>query len=308
MAAFFFNSFITAKPKTVKLTNGDRAFYIGVNAFLIFIGLIIAIPMIATITQSITPNGFRGTTFDKFILRPYDFDKSAFVWDASAYKALLGNNGFILAFWNSLKIMSFGVVTALALTIPMSYCMSVHDLPGRKILNYFVLIPYLFNIGVIPTYLVVTDLHLTNHLASVFIPGAIGTYNCLIMRGFFEGIPESLKESARIDGAAEWYVLVSIILPLSKPIIMTIGLYYTVGFWNDFMHPLLYINEAALQPMPILLGSAMGENLDSNAFGDASVQAIKAASVFMSAIPMMLAYPFIQKYFTKGTMLGSVKG
>ena len=302
-----------AKPKTVKLTNGDRAFYIGVNAFLIFIGLIIAIPMIATITQSITPNGFRGTTFDKFILRPYDFDKSAFVWDASAYKALLGNNGFILAFWNSLKIMSFGVVTALALTIPMSYCMSVHDLPGRKILNYFVLIPYLFNIGVIPTYLVVTDLHLTNHLASVFIPGAIGTYNCLIMRGFFEGIPESLKESARIDGAAEWYVLVSIILPLSKPIIMTIGLYYAVGFWNDFMHPLLYINESALQPMPILLrnilrGSAMGENLDSNAFGDASVQAIKAASVFMSAIPMMLAYPFIQKYFTKGTMLGSVKG
>ena len=302
-----------AKPKTVKLTNGDRAFYIGVNAFLIFIGLIIAIPMIATITQSITPNGFRGTTFDKFILRPYDFDKSAFVWDASAYKALLGNNGFILAFWNSLKIMSFGVVTALALTIPMSYCMSVHDLPGRKILNYFVLIPYLFNIGVIPTYLVVTDLHLTNHLASVFIPGAIGTYNCLIMRGFFEGIPESLKESARIDGAAEWYVLVSIILPLSKPIIMTIGLYYAVGFWNDFMHPLLYINESALQPMPILLrnillGSAMGENLDSNAFGDASVQAIKAASVFMSAIPMMLAYPFIHKYFTKGTMLGSVKG
>ena len=302
-----------AKPKTVKLTNGDRAFYIGVNAFLIFIGLIIAIPMIATITQSITPNGFRGTTFDKFILRPYDFDKSAFVWDASAYKALLGNNGFILAFWNSLKIMAFGVVTALALTIPMSYCMSVHDLPGRKILNYFVLIPYLFNIGVIPTYLVVTDLHLTNHLASVFIPGAIGTYNCLIMRGFFEGIPESLKESARIDGAAEWYVLVSIILPLSKPIIMTIGLYYAVGFWNDFMHPLLYINESALQPMPILLrnillGSAMGENLDSNAFGDASVQAIKAASVFMSAIPMMLAYPFIQKYFTKGTMLGSVKG
>ena len=310
-----------AKPKTVKLTGGDRAFYIGVNAFLIFIGLIIAIPMIATITQSITPNGFRGTTFDKFVLRPFatvvdrmtNEEKSVFVWDASAYKALLGNNGFILAFWNSLKIMAFGVVTSLSLTIPMSYCMSVHDLPGRKILNYFVLIPYLFNIGVIPTYLVVTNLHLVNHIASVFIPGAIGTYNCLIMRGFFEGIPESLKESARIDGAAEWYVLVSIILPLSKPIIMTIGLYYAVSFWNDFMHALLYLNESYLQPLPILLrnillGSSMNETLDANAFGSASVQAIKAASVFMSAIPMMLAYPFIQKYFTKGTMLGSVKG
>ena len=294
------------KPKTVKLTAGDRTFYIVVNAFLIFIGLIIAIPMISTITQSVTPNGYRGSTFEKFILMPWK-------WDGAAYGALLGNNGFISAFWNSLKIMVFGVVTALSLTIPMSYCMSVHDLPGRKILNYFVLVPYIFNIGIIPTYLVVKDLHLANHLASVFIPGAIGTYNCLIMRGFFEGIPESLKESARIDGAAEWYVLLSIILPLSKPIIMTIGLYYAVSYWNDFMHPLLYLNDSALQPLPILLrnillGSSMNENLDSNAFGDASVQAIKAASVFMSAIPMMLAYPFIQKYFTKGTMLGSVKG
>ena len=294
------------KPKTVKLTAGDRTFYIAVNTVLVLIGLAIAIPMISTITQSVTPNGYRGTTFEKFILMPWK-------WDGSAYKALIGNNGFISAFWNSLKIMAFGVVTALSLTIPLSYCMSVTDLPGRKILNYFVLIPYLFNIGIIPTYLVVTDLHLTNHIASIFIPGAIGTYNCLIMRGFFEGIPESLKESARIDGAAEWYVLISIILPLSKPIIMTIGLYYAVSFWNDFMHALLYLTNDALNPLPILLrnilmGANMNENLDANAFGDASVQAIKAASVFLSAIPMVLAYPFIQKYFTKGTMLGSVKG
>jgi len=294
------------KPKTVKLTAGDRTFYIAVNTVLVLIGLAIAIPMISTITQSVTPNGYRGTTFEKFILMPWK-------WDGSAYKALIGNNGFISAFWNSLKIMAFGVVTALSLTIPLSYCMSVTDLPGRKILNYFVLIPYLFNIGIIPTYLVVTNLHLTNHIASIFVPGAIGTYNCLIMRGFFEGIPESLKESARIDGAAEWYVLISIILPLSKPIIMTIGLYYAVSFWNDFMHALLYLTNDALNPLPILLrnilmGANMNENLDANAFGDASVQAIKAASVFLSAIPMVLAYPFIQKYFTKGTMLGSVKG
>ena len=294
------------KPSTVKLTAGDRTFYICINAFLIFIGVIIAIPMWSTITLSFRPNSFLGTNFEGMFLPVWK-------WDVSAYKALLGNAGFITAFWNSLKIMAFGVVTALALTVPMAYCMSVSDLPGRKVLNYFVLIPYLFNIGVIPTYLVVTNLHLTNHLASIFLPGAIGTYNCLIMRGFFEGIPESLKESARIDGAAEWYVLVSIILPLSKPIIMTIGLYYAVNFWNDFMHAMLYLNEAYLQPLPILLrnilmASGMNEYVEVNAFGNASVQAIKAASVFMSAIPMIIAYPFIQKYFTKGTMIGSVKG
>ena len=293
------------KPKTVKLTSGDRAFYIGVNTFLIFIGVVIAVPIISTISSSVTPNGYIGSTFDKFILMPWK-------WDGAAYKALLGNNGFTLAFWNSIKIMLFGVVTSLSLTVPMAYCMSVQDLPGRKILNYFVLVPYLFNIGVIPTFLVVTNLHLTNHLCSIFLPGAIGTYNCLIMRGFFEGIPESLKESARIDGAAEWYVLISIILPLSKPIIMTIGLYYAVGYWNDFMHALLYLTEAYLQPLPILtrnilLGASMSETLDTgSAFGAASIASIKAACVFLSA--MMLAYPFIQKYFTKGTMLGSVKG
>ena len=294
------------KPKTVKLTAGDRTFYICINTFLIFIGIVIAIPMWSTITLSFRPNTFIGSNLEGMFLPIWK-------WDISAYKALLGNDGFITAFWNSMKIMVFGVVTALFLTVPMAYCMSVNDLPGRKILNYFVLIPYLFNIGVIPTYLVVTNLHLTNHLASIFIPGAIGTYNCLIMRGFFEGIPESLKESARIDGASEWYVLLSIILPLSKPIIMTIGLYYAVNFWNDFMHAMLYWNVAYLQPLPILLrnilmASGMNEYVEVNAFGNASVGAIKAASVFLSAIPMMLAYPFIQKYFTKGTMLGSVKG
>lgn len=294
------------KPKTVKLTAGDRTFYIFVNIFLALIGLAILIPIWSTITLSFRPNTFIGNNLEGMFLAPWK-------WSNSAYKALLGNAGFIMAFWNSLKIFVFGVFTALFLTVPLSYCMSVKDLPGRKLLNYFVLIPYLFNIGMIPTYLVVRGLGLTDHLAAVFIPGAIGTYNCLIMRGFFEGIPESLMESARIDGAAEWYILLSIILPLSKPIILTIALYYGVGFWNDFMHPLLYLNDSSLQPLPILLrnilmASGMNEYVEVNAFGEAPVSAIKAASVFMSAIPMIIAYPFIQKYFTKGTMLGSVKG
>jgi putative aldouronate transport system permease protein len=294
------------KPKTVKLSASDRTFYVLLNTFLVFIFIAIAIPMWSTITLSFRPNDFIGSNLEGMFLPVWK-------WKTDAYVALLGNNGFLLAFWNSFKILIFGVFTALFLTVPLSYCMSVKDLPGRKLLNIFILIPYLFNIGMIPTYLVMTGLHLTNHIAAIFVPGAIGTYNCLIMRGFFEGIPEELKESARIDGAAEWYVLLSIILPLSKPIIMTIGLYYGVNFWNDFFHAMLYLNEAYLQPLPILLrnilmATGMNEYVEVNAFGNASVAAIKAASVFMSAIPMIIAYPFIQKYFTKGTMLGSVKG
>jgi putative aldouronate transport system permease protein len=205
-----------------------------------------------------------------------------------------------------------GVFTALFLTIPMAYVLSVKTLPGRKFLNVLILIPYLFAVGLIPGYLLVTRIGLSNHLASIYLPLAISTYNCLIMRSFFEGIPEELKESARIDGAAEVTVLLRIVLPLSKPIIMTIGLYYGVQFWNDFFHAMLYINKNALQPLPILLrnilmASGMNEFVEASAFGEAPIQAIKAASVFLSAIPMLLAYPFIQKYFTRGTLLGGVK-
>lgn len=291
---------------TIKQSPSDKAFYICLDIFLVFILLIVVVPIWSTITLSFRPNTFIGTNLEGMFLAPWK-------WSTAAYEALLGNNGFLKAFLNSLKVLVFGVSTSLLLTIPMAYSMSVKSLPGRKILNTFVLIPYLFNVGMIPTYLVVQNLGMIDHLAAIYLPGAIGTYNCIIMKGFFEGIPEELKESARIDGAPEWYVLVRIILPLSKPIIMTIGLYYGVSFWNDFFHAMLYLNDNNLQPLPILLrniliGSSMNEVVEVNAFGNAPISAIKAASVFMSAIPMIIAYPFIQKYFTKGTLLGSVKG
>jgi len=291
---------------TINKSPSDKIFYACLDVFLVFVLIIVVIPIWSTITLSFRPNTFIGTNLEGMFLAPWK-------WSTAAYKALLGNNGFLNAFINSLKILIFGVVSALVLTVPMAYSLSVKTLPGRKFLNTFVLIPHLFNVGMIPTYLVVQKLGLIDNLAAIFLPGAISTYNCLIMKGFFEGIPEELKESARIDGAPEWYVLIRIILPLSKPILMTIGLYYGVSFWNDFFHAMLYLNDNSLQPLPILLrniliGSSMNEVVEVNAFGDAPISAIKAASVFMSAIPMIIAYPFIQKYFTKGTLLGSVKG
>lgn len=291
---------------TVRLTSADKIFYGCLDAYLVIILILVVIPLWSTITLAFRPNDFIGTNLEGMFLAPWK-------WSTAAFEALLGNNGFLLAFKNSLTILVFGVFVALLMTIPLAYTLSVKGLPGKKFLNIFVLIPYLFNTGMIPMFLVVQKLGLINHIASVFVPGAIGAYNVIIMRGFFEGIPEELKESARIDGASEVYVLWKIILPLSKPIIMTIGLYYGVSFWNDFMHAMLYLNDNALQPLPILLrnilmASGMNEFVEVNAFGEAPVQAIKAAAVFMSAIPMIIAYPFIQKYFTKGTLAGSIKG
>jgi putative aldouronate transport system permease protein len=294
------------KGTAVRLTTVDRLFYFLLDFFLMLVLIIVAIPIWSTITLSFRSNTFIGSNLEGMFLPPWK-------WSGAAYRALLGNNGFLTAFFNSLKIFVMGVVSALSLTVPLAYALSIKTLPGRKFFNIFILLPYLFNVGLIPSYLVVNRLGLSNHLAAIFLPVAISTYNCLIMRGFFEGVPDELKESARIDGASEITVLVRIMLPLSKPIIMTIGLYYGVQFWNDFFHAMLYINNNELLPLPILLrnilmATGMNEFVEVNAFGEAPIQAIKAASVFMAAIPMIIAYPFIQKYFTKGTLLGSVKG
>ena len=270
--------------KTVRPTTADHVFQILVDVFMVFILIVIVVPVWSTITLSFRPNTYIGTYLEGMFLPPWD-------WSIDAYKALLGNDGFAMAFFNSL----------------------IKTLPGRKILSTLVIIPYVFNVGMIPAYLLVTGIGLQNHLASVFLPGAISTYNLIIMRQFFDGIPGELKESARIDGCSEIQVLIRIIMPLSKAIIMTIGLYYGVSFWNNFFNAMLYISNDSLYPLPILLrnilmASGMNEFVEVNAFGNAPVQAIKAASVFLSAIPMVIAYPFIQKYFTKGTLLGSVKG
>jgi len=296
----------TIKRIKVRLSFADQLFYTFIDVFLVIMLIVVAIPMWSTITLSFRSNTFIGSNLEGMFLAPWK-------WSTAAYKTMLGNMGFINSLINSLKIFVMGVACALFFTIPLAYSLSIKTLPGRKFFNVLILIPYLFNVGLIPSYLVVTKLGLTNKLAAVFFPMAISTYNCIIMRGFFEGIPDEIKESARIDGASEITVLLRIVLPLSKPILMTIGLYYGVSYWNDFFHAMLYISTNSLNPLPILLRNIlmsgnMNEFLEVNAFGLAPVQAIKAASVFMSAIPMLIVYPFIQKYFTKGTLLGSVKG
>lgn len=290
----------------IRLTRTDKIFHVVVDASLVTILLILVIPIWSTITLSFRPNDFIGSALDGMFLPPWK-------WSTAAYRALLGHKAFLTSTFNSFRIFIEGVACALFLTVPLAYGLSIKTLPGRKILYGIVLVPYLFNPGLIPNYLLVTKLGLVDKLAAVFLPGAISVYNTLIMKSFFEGIPDELKESARIDGATELAVLMRIIMPLSKPILLTIGLYYGVHFWNDFFNAMLYINNNSLQPLPILLrnillSSGMNEYVEVNAFGEAPIAAIKAASVFLAAIPMLAAYPFIQKYFVKGTMLGSVKG
>ena len=296
----------TYNSVAVRATAADRVFNIVVTILMVLLLIILIVPIWSTIALSFRPPAYIGTYLEGMFLAPWK-------WSGGAYRALLGNQGFLNSFWNSIKIMVMGVATALFLTIPMAYALSVKGVPGKKWITIFVMIPYVFNVGVVPTYLLISKLGLTNHLPSVFLPVALSTYNMIIMRQFFEGIPNDLRESAFIDGCNDLQIMFKIILPLSKAIIMTIGLYYAVAFWNDYMRSLLYLQKSSLKPLPLLLrdiliGTSMNDNLEANAFGTAPIEAIKAASVFISAIPMIIAYPFIQRYFTKGTLAGSVKG
>lgn len=287
-------------------TRNDLGFQIVINTLLFLVLVAVAVPLWRVVMMSVTPLNYpEGPGFGLFI-PPWD-------WSGEAYKQLLSNPAFLRALGNSVFITVGGTAVNLLLTIPLAYVLSVPTLPGRKLITGFILITYLFHAGLVPTYLVVTQLGLTNTLWAVMLPPAVSVYNTLVMKGFFEGLPEELKEAARIDGANELQILWSVVLPLSMPIVLTIGLFYAVANWNEFFAPILYLNDSNLQPLPVLLRNILNaanfnEYVESNAFSSSSVEALKAASVLLTMLPMVLLYPWIQRYFTKGTLSGSVKG
>jgi putative aldouronate transport system permease protein len=276
-----------------------------VNFFLLFILIMVFVPLWRVIMLSITPLGYSTSSSFGMWVPPVD-------WSFEAYGQLLTHPSFVRATLVSTTIMTVGTTINLLLTVPLAYVLSVRTLPGRRIIITFILFTFLFSAGLVPTYLVVSKLDLINTLWAVMLPTAVSVYNTLVMKSFFEGLPEDLKEAARIDGASELQVLTQVILPLSRPILLTVGLWYAVSHWNEFFGPILYLNDNSLMPLPvllrnILLGAGVNEYVEYNAFSSASIESIKAAGVLLTMLPMVLLYPWIQRYFTKGTLTGAVK-
>jgi putative aldouronate transport system permease protein len=280
-------------------------FQILVNLFLFLVLAVVFIPLWRVVMMSVTPLGYLDDrTFGLFV--------APWQWSFEAFRQLLSHPTFGRAVSNSVTITVVGTAISLALTVPLAYALSIRTLPGRKFFINFILLTFLFNAGMVPTYLVVNKLKLIDNLAAVYLPVAVSVYNTLVMKGFFEGLPEELKEAAYLDGADDLRVLLYVILPLSKPILLTVGLWYAVGYWNEFFTPILYLNDAKLIPLPVLLRNILmaaniNEYVEYDAFSQASVESLKAASVFITMLPMVIAYPFIQRYFTKGTLTGGVK-
>jgi len=280
-------------------------FQIFLGIFLFIVLLIIVIPLYRVIVTSFTP-------LDVYTQQGVPLHLPFSEWTWEAFKQLLSHPLFPRSIRNSFIITLGGTFISLLLTVPLAYGLSNTSLPGRRLLVLFILFTFLFNPGLIPTYLLVTQLGLQNNFLAVILPPAVSVWNTLIMMSFFQSLPSELKEAARIDGAHELQVLFRIILPLSKPIILTIGLFYGVYFWNEFFTPILYLNDNDLLPLTVLLrniliSASFNEYVEFNAFSTTHVDALKSAAVLITMLPMLLVYPWIQRYFTKGTLVGGVK-
>ncbi len=287
-------------------TRREWGFQILVNGFLLIFLIAIAIPLWRVFMASVTP-------LDVYTREGVPLLQWPWNWSLEGYKQMLGHSAFPRATLNSIIITVSGVALSLALTVPLAYALSTRTLPGRSIITALIVFTFLFHVGLIPVYLLVAKtLGWTNNLLSVIVPPAVSVYNTLVMKSFFEGLPEEIKEAARMDGANDLQVLFTIILPLSKPILLTIGLFYAVWYWNEFFYPILYLNDAKLMPLPVLLrnilmGSNFNEYVEYDAFSTSSIESLKAAAVLLTMAPMVAVYPWIQRYFTKGTLLGGVK-
>jgi len=196
----------------------------------------------------------------------------------------------------------------------MAYSLSEKKLPGRALFLKMVIFTMLFGGGMIPTYFVVKQTGLINSLWSIIIPNLISPFNLIVLKNFFESIPNDLKESARIDGCHEIIILFRIIMPISLPSLATFGLFYAVGIWNTYMSALLYIQKSDMWPIQVLLrrivfvSTGLGDSETINSDLVSISQSIKMAVIMVATVPILCVYPFLQKYFTKGIMVGSIKG
>lgn len=236
-------------------------------------------------------------------------------FNLDAYRYVLSTPDLLNIYGNTLYVMLFGVLLSMLLTIGAAYGLARKP-KGYKFATYFFLIPMLFSGGTIPSYLNMRSFGLLNNLWSLVLCAAFSTYNCFILRNFFASIPESLMESAEIEGAGMLTTLVKIVLPLSMAGIATIALFYGVGYWNMYFSALIYCNKRANWVLQVFLkevlisssADILGGGADNAAGMKTSSRTVQMAVVFVSVVPILCVYPFIQRYFVKGVMVGAVKG
>ena len=236
-------------------------------------------------------------------------------FNTTAYEAVFKNPMIWSGYKNTLYILIFGVSLNMVMTTVAAYVLSRKDLPGKNAMMFFIVFTMYFGGGLIPFYLTVKNLGMYNSLWALILPGAMSAYNMIIMRTSFSGIPDSLVESAMLDGANHLYIMVRIIVPLSKSIMAVMVLYYAVGHWNSWFNAMVFLRDRSKYPLQLVMQEILIQNDTSSMTTDSTTlernsiaETIKYASIMVSTLPILLVYPFLQKYFVKGVLIGAVKG
>lgn len=286
----------------------DRILLAAVWVMMIFIMLIILIPVIFIVASSFSDP--RAVSAGKVFLWPVDFT-------LVGYDVIFQSPSIVKAFFNSVSYTVVGTIVSVTLTMLAGYPLARTDLKIRGVVMFFFTVTMFFSGGMIPTYLVVSKLGLIDSFWAMILPSAMGVWNVILIKTYVQSsIPSEIFESASIDGCSDWKYFTDMVIPLSKPIIAVMVLLYAVGKWNDFFSALLYLNDVNKQPLQLLLRNVLVENdsigMAMNLAQQMSRQELKTqlqySLIIVSSVPVMLLYPFIQKYFVKGIMMGSIKG
>lgn len=306
---------IVLSKNHIRKSHSDTLFDITNIALMVLFMIIMVYPLYFTIIASISD--------------PYEVVKGNVYLlpkgiTLEAYQNVFKESRIWMGYLNTLRYTILGTLFNLLLTIPAAYTLSKKHLIGHQTLGLYFLIPMYFSGGLVPTFLQVKSLGLMNTPITLILLGGVSMYNLIVTRVFFDtSIPNELYESARIDGANEFRTFISIALPLAKPIIAVMALYYAVAHWNSYFNALIYISKDEYQPLQIVLRNILlnnqmslaifGSDMDADAVQAAArrqylAQGMKYALIFISSAPLIIAYPFVQKYFVKGVMIGSVKG
>ena len=239
-------------------------------------------------------------------------------FDLSAYTAIFSDTKFWQSAINSVVITVLGVLLSMTISVAGAYALSKKGMPGRNTFLTLILFTMFFNGGLIPFYLVVKELGLVNNIFVMIVPAALNTFYLIIMKNYFATIPEGLEESAKLDGANDLYILIKIILPISAPFIATFGLFYAVERWNEWWYALIFISDSSKAPLQIylretlitsnsLLSSIAAQMAEKNT-AKVYAPALQMATIVITCIPILMVYPFLQKHFSKGILVGSIKG
>lgn len=288
-----------------KLNKGDMAFKLAAYAFVIFIVIITLYPMLYILSCSISDPDevIKGSIFL--------FPKKITL---EAYRRVINDAEIWLSYRNTIVYVTVGTLVNLFLTFITGYPLSRRQFKARNTIMMFFAFTMWFNGGLIPTYLVVRGLGLIDSMWALILPSAISTYNLILVRTFLEAIPEEIQEAAKIDGAGEWYVFYKIILPLSKPILAVISLFCAVAHWNTYFSALIYLNDEKKYPLQMVLRKLLVDlDLQDQSIFDASnektaiAQTVRYSSIIVATVPILCIYPFLQKYFVKGALIGAIK-